>query len=213
MYFVKTPKIFEILSKKYIIWKIKTKEKVIYLTFDDGPTPGITNWVLDTLKKHQVKATFFCVGENIEKYPEIYKSIINEGHYVGNHTFNHINGWITSTNKYLFNVLQCNELLNTQLFRPPYGKLKLSQLFLLRKRDYHIILWSVLTGDFDSKISPEKCLSNAIKNTKEGSIVMFHDNFKAKENLYYTLPLFIEHFINLGYKFNILSSEICKNMY
>jgi peptidoglycan-N-acetylglucosamine deacetylase len=185
----------------------------IYITFDDGPIPVITPWVLDTLNEYNAKATFFCVGDNIEKHPDIFSRILSEGHSVGNHTYNHLNGWKTKHKDYLDNILKCNSLLNSYpqhvnphllpLFRPPYGKMKKSQIASL-KSDFSIILWDVLSGDFDQTITEEKCLKNVLTKTRQGSIIVFHDSLKAKKNLFYTLPKFLEHFSKQGCKFSLL---------
>lgn len=184
-------------------WRMNENEKVIYLTFDDGPIPELTPWVLEILNKYQVKATFFCVGENISKNPDIYQQIINNGNQVGNHTYNHIKGWKTKTDDYLKNVELCQKLTKTNLFRPPYGRITKNQIKSL-KNSYKIILWDVLSYDYDKYTTPKKCLDNCIKYTRNGSIIVFHDNIKAKDSLKYALPLYIEHFLKLNYKFATL---------
>jgi peptidoglycan/xylan/chitin deacetylase (PgdA/CDA1 family) len=195
-YWIKTNKLIKLIFSNYV-WDISTVEKKVYLTFDDGPTPEITAWVLNQLKEFNAKATFFCIGENIQKYPEIFDSILTNGHTIGNHTFNHHNGWKTKTSDYIENVLLCKEVIrkqttdNTQLFRPPYGKIRKSQANLLRKNGYKIIMWDVLSADFDASISPEKCLHNVIRNTQPGSIIVFHDSEKSHKNLVFTLPKFL----------------------
>ncbi len=195
-YWIKTNKLIKLIFSNYV-WDIPTVEKKVYLTFDDGPTPEITAWVLNQLKEFNAKATFFCIGENIQKYPEIFDSILTNGHTIGNHTFNHHNGWKTKTSDYIENVLLCKEVIrkqttdNTQLFRPPYGKIRKSQANLLRKNGYKIIMWDVLSADFDASISPEKCLHNVISNTQPGSIIVFHDSEKSHKNLVFTLPKFL----------------------
>lgn len=190
-------------------------EKKIFLTFDDGPLPDITNWVLDVLKEKNIKATFFCVGENVEKHPAVFQRILDEKHSVGNHTYNHLNGWKCDSFKYLQNVEECeksflkfpvsntNQSRSKKLFRPPYGKLKQSQISFLTPQ-YSIIMWDVLSGDYDKKTSPERCLENVTRCIRNGSIVVFHDSYKAEKNLKYTLPLFIEHALEKGYSFNAL---------
>jgi peptidoglycan/xylan/chitin deacetylase (PgdA/CDA1 family) len=177
----------------------------IYLTFDDGPVPVITPWVLDVLKTENVKATFFCVGENVKKNPEIYQRILDENHVVGNHTYNHLNGWYMHSNKYIENVQKCAEVVTSNLFRPPYGRLKKSQIKNLKSR-YSIIMWDVLAGDYDKKTSPEKCLDNVISNIRNGSIVVFHDSPKAHKNLEYALPRFIKEAKEKGFEFCCLSA-------
>jgi len=213
MYLARTPYLLKKIYPK-AVWRFSPSEKNIYLTFDDGPIDTITTWVLDELKKYNVKATFFCVGANIEKQPEIYKRIIEEGHQTGNHTYNHLNGWNTHTRTYLKNVLMCEDTLNKnvsqntssltlkekKLFRPPYGKVKNTQYSILNTQ-YSIIMWDVLSGDYDKKTTNEKCLSNVIDNVRNGSIVLFHDSIKAEANLKYALPQFIEWALKEGYSF------------
>lgn len=179
------------------------KEKKIYLTFDDGPIPELTEWVLDTLDHYHIKATFFCVGENIVKHPQIFQRIISEKHQVGNHTHNHIKGWQTSLEEYLDNIEKCQALTQTDLFRPPYGRISKQQYKALLKI-HRIILWDVLSYDYDKHTSPLKCLKQSIKHTRNGSIIVFHDNVKATQNLKYALPLYIESCLKLGFQFAIL---------
>ena len=192
---IKTNWIIKKIFSNYV-WNIPNTENKIYLTFDDGPIPEITEWVLEELKKHQVKATFFCIGDNIRKHPQIFNKIISEGHAIGNHTFNHLNGWKTTTETYLENFGQCEKIiqqsainnLNAKIFRPPYGKIKRSQAKAIRKLGYKIIMWDVLSVDFDSALSKEKCLENVLSNVESGSIIVFHDSIKAFKNLEYVLP-------------------------
>jgi peptidoglycan/xylan/chitin deacetylase (PgdA/CDA1 family) len=180
------------------------ENKKIYLTFDDGPIPNVTEWVLDLLLKYKIKATFFCVGENIQKHPEIYQRILSDGHTVGNHTFNHLKGFYTSNDNYFENINKCDDVLNGSiLFRPPYGQLKFSQIRRLSKK-YKIIMWDVLSVDYSNKISPEKCLKNVIDNVRAGSIIVFHDSIKAKENLMYALPKAIENLLQKDFLFEKL---------
>ena len=197
---ITVPKIIRVFYPD-LIWQ--KNEQGIFLTFDDGPHPDITPAVLKILKDNDVKATFFCVGDNVKKYPEIYKDILSEGHRTGNHTFNHLNGWKTDNKTYIDNVLKAGEYIGSTLFRPPYGKIKRSQIKRLKK-DFEIIMWSVLTYDFRKKTSPEKCLQNSFKGLKNGSIVVFHDNIKAEKNLFYALPRFIKTAKEKGLKFNVL---------
>ncbi len=207
-YLVKLPYLIPRLFQNQI-WKFPTKKKVLYLTFDDGPTPKITEWVLDTLQKYNAKATFFCIGKNIEQYPEIFQHTINQNHTIGNHTFNHLNGWKTDTEEYLHSVLKTEKLIQksqisnpkSQIFRPPYGKIKPSQTKLLIEYNYKIMMWSVLSGDFDASITAEKCLNNVIGNSKNGSIIVFHDSVKAFGRLQIVLPKVLEHFSEKGYVF------------
>jgi len=189
----------KLLFPKYV-WDIPNHENKVYLTFDDGPTPEITEWVLDQLQLYDAKATFFCIGNNIEKNPEIFNKIITRGHAFGNHTFNHLKGWKTDTNEYVENTRRCSLFIREkgkvisdkgdtfELFRPPYGKIKTSQSRALRRLGYKIIMWDVLTRDFDKTIAPEECLKNVLKNVETGSIIVFHDSIKAAQNLKYVLP-------------------------
>ena len=194
-----------LLRKVYpkAIWRMPAAEPKIYLTFDDGPVPGVTEKVLDVLKEEKIKATFFCVGENVEKNPAIYQRILAEGHAVGNHTFNHLNGWKTHGNQYARNVLKCRELVESKLFRPPYGRAKKSQIALLSTQ-YKIIMWDVLTYDYDKNTSPEQCLSNANDHVRNGSVIVFHDSYKAQKNVEYALPRFIRFAKEKGFEFGTL---------
>jgi peptidoglycan-N-acetylglucosamine deacetylase len=193
---------FRVLYPK-AVWKVKTSSPTLYLTFDDGPIPGLTEWVLDTLKHYNIKATFFCVGQNIENNRAIFDRIINEGHTAANHTYNHIKGFKTKTQEYMSNAGKCESLTNSKLFRPPYGQLKRSQYRSLLENGYRIIMWDVISYDYE-KIHPEDCLKNVLRNTKNGSIILFHDNVKAEENIRYALPKTIEHFLQLNYQFSSL---------
>jgi peptidoglycan-N-acetylglucosamine deacetylase len=195
-YWIKTHQIVKRIFSNYV-WDIPTKD-TIYLTFDDGPTPQITTWVLEQLEKFSAKATFFCIGENIQKHPELFEQLFTDGHAVGNHTFNHLNGLQTANKSYLENVGLCQSQISNlesqtcNLFRPPYGKITPSQGKKLRKMGFKIIMWDVLSADFDTTISKEKCLKNVIDNIRPGSIVVFHDSQKAFANLEYVLPKVLE---------------------
>lgn len=202
MYLVKTPGFLQNLFPAYT-WKVPTGDKVIYLTFDDGPVPEVTPWVLELLDQYNAKATFFCVGENVKKHNDIFSQVIEGGHTVGSHTFNHLNGWGTENITYFHNVRHGAFLVNSKLFRPPYGKLLPSQAQFL-SRHYHIVMWDVLSGDFDQDITVEQCLSNVLENSGRGSVVVFHDSIKAWNKLSYTLPRVLEHFSNRGYRFESL---------
>jgi len=203
MYFVKTPKIIRYYYKD-LIWKVPEEEKRIYLTFDDGPDKRTTNSILDILDQYNAKATFFCVGKKVMEVPEITNQIEKKGNTIGNHSFNHLNGWKTSTEEYLLDIEKSNKVMQSNLFRPPYGRITRQQIKILRDQ-YNIILWSVLPGDFDSKTSREKCLSRSINNTTRGTIIVFHDNIKAIDKVIYSLPRYLEHFTKLGFKFEPLS--------
>ncbi|SFC67459.1 Peptidoglycan/xylan/chitin deacetylase, PgdA/CDA1 family [Parapedobacter composti] len=202
MYTVRSPFILRWLYPK-LTWHRSRAEKRIFLTFDDGPIPDVTPFVINTLKTYQVKATFFCVGENIKKHPDLFDMLLENGHRVGNHTYNHLNGWKTPAGMYLENVAHCQQLTQTKLFRPPYGRATRAQLNRLRQ-DFDVVMWDVLSGDFDTKLRPEKCLQNVIRHTCNGSIVVFHDNVKAVPRLTYALPRAIEHWLNQGYRFGTL---------
>jgi len=202
MYLVRPPYLLKKLYPK-AVWRMSATQEIIYLTFDDGPVEAITPWVLDVLKEKNIPATFFCVGENVQKNPAIFQRIKEENHSTGNHTFNHVNGWNTHTADYLQNVEKCVADNSTSLFRPPYGKLKKSQYRILNKH-YSIIMWDVLSGDYDKETSPEKCLSNVLKHVRNGSVVVFHDSYKAQEKLKYALPRFIDWALDSGYKFAAL---------
>ncbi len=206
MYLVKTPQIIQNLLPNYT-WKIDTNDKVLYLTFDDGPIPEVTPWVLDQLAKYDASATFFCVGENIKRNPGLLREIIDAGHAAGNHTYNHLNAWKTDNRPYFLNVRRCAQLVHSTLFRPPYGKLLPRQAGFLQ-RHYQIIMWDVLSGDFDPMITEEQCLRNVLKNAGKGSIVVFHDSKKAWENLQYTLPKVLAHFAAEGYSFRNLNEAV-----
>jgi peptidoglycan/xylan/chitin deacetylase (PgdA/CDA1 family) len=201
-------RLFEILFPRYI-WRIKTTEKKIYLTFDDGPIPEVTEWVLEQLALFNAKGTFFCVGENIVKHPEIFIKILNDGHLVANHTQNHLKGWKNENELYMNNFHLCEKSIESikkeksNLFRPPYGQLKRKQADEIL-RTHKILMWSVLTKDYDANFDEGRCLENAIKKTKNGSIVLFHDSLKAQKNLRYVLPKYLEHFSKKGYKFEII---------
>ncbi|MBK8366169.1 MAG: polysaccharide deacetylase family protein [Bacteroidetes bacterium] len=199
---VRPPQLLRALYKGSL-WRMDKKEPTIYLTFDDGPIPELTEWVLDVLKEYQIKATFFCVGDNIVKNPSIFQRIKSEGHQVGNHTFNHMKGWEVKNAMYVENTERCQELTKTNLFRPPYGRIKKSQYKILAK-NYKVVFWDVLSYDYDRLTSSKKCLDNSIKYTRNGSIIVFHDNIKAQKNLKFALPQYIEHFLKLNYKFATL---------
>jgi len=203
---VKTPKFIQRLFPNYL-WKKASLSKTIYLTFDDGPTPEITQWTLDTLKHYNAKATFFCIGDNVKKHPSIFDNLIKEKHTIGNHTFNHLKGWNTNTEDYINNTEKAQEAINPKhkhLFRPPFGKIKRRQANLLINKGYKIVMWSVLSYDWEVSVSQEKCLKNVLKNTSSGSIVVFHDSVKASKNMQYALPKMLDHFSKKGYQFKSL---------
>jgi len=184
---------------KSLIWKIPTQEKKIYLTFDDGPIPILTTDILKILKDYSAKATFFCAGENAERHPHILNQIIEDGHSIGNHSHQHISGWRTPLKSYIENIKRASESIESSLLRPPYGQINYQQIKSL-KEDYKIIMWSILSGDFDPKLSQQECLFNVLQS-KEGDIVVFHDNIKSDEKVRYVLPRFLKHYSDLGYEF------------
>ena len=192
-------------------WKKPTDNKTIYLTFDDGPTPEVTNWVLEILKQYNAKATFFCIGNNIEKYPELFRKIIDENHKVANHTYYHEKGWKIKNQDYINSIIKTEKLIckmdsnnKSKLFRPPYGQIRKAQGQTIMEMGYKIIMWSVLTQDWKSNISNEYCYKKTIKSINKGSIVVFHDSFKAEEKLKYLLPRVLEHFSSRGFNFKSL---------
>ena len=210
-YWIKTKSFIKRLFSNYV-WDLPNTQNKIYLTFDDGPTPEITEWVLEELKKHNVKATFFCIGNNIQKHPDLFQKVINEGHVIGNHTYDHMNGWKTETKTYLENISLCEkqiqkssiENLQSKIFRPPYGKIKTAQAKIVRRLGYKIIMWDVLSADFDQTITPEKCLENVISNVKSGSVIVFHDSIKASHNLKYALPETLNFLKEKGFLFDVI---------
>ncbi len=234
-FLIKYPRVLKWLYPKRLS-RLASK-KTLYLSFDDGPIPQVTPWVLTELKKYQAKATFFCIGENIKKHPEVFKKILAEGHQIGNHTHNHLNGWKTSNQEYIENTFLAEKAINeeknegrkkriknretrnekqetrslkpealnfTPLFRPPFGKIKNSQANTLVKKGFTIVMWDVISWDFSKKISKEECFKKVVNNTKEGSIIVFHDSLKAEKNLKYTLPKILEHYTKQGFRFKAL---------
>lgn len=218
-----------------LLWNLPRSSKILYLTFDDGPEPKATPWVLSQLNKYNAKATFFCIGRNVAQYPEIYSQIIAQGHSAGNHTYTHLNGWKTPNAKYLENVLKADPLIfekhsngpgkhktpgdtrleihrfnsslpnaDTKLFRPPYGKIKPSQIKPLQKFGYQVVMWDVISGDYNAERTPEKCYKDVISQAKPGSIIVFHDSAKAFKNLKGILPGLLKYYTLQGYSFKAL---------
>lgn len=212
---VRVPRFIKWWYPSWYIWDKKTSRKTIYLTFDDGPIPEVTEWVLSTLLRKRIPATFFCIGDNVRKHPVIFERLITEGHSIGNHTFNHLKGWQTEDETYLKNThladiemrkhtdVAPNELATT-LFRPPYGKIKRAQSRVLRKLGYNIIMYRVVAYDWDATVTQEQCLKNVIKNTRDGDIIVFHDSVKAFENMKYALPKVIDYFSEREFLFGRL---------
>ena len=202
-YLVKTPWWLKKLFPSYE-WAIQTKEKHIYLSFDDGPHPQATPFVLDELKEYGAKATFFCIGKNVVAYPEIYKRILEEGHSIGNHTYNHLNGWKSKDESYISDIVQAANYIDTNLFRPPYGKITSFQSKNIHRAmkidEARIIMWSVLSGDFDRTLTAKRCMQNVILNSGKGSIVVFHDSEKAFPILKEILPAVLQFFYKEGYE-------------
>jgi peptidoglycan/xylan/chitin deacetylase (PgdA/CDA1 family) len=199
MYFVKTPRLIQALMPSYT-WHVDTKDRFLYLTFDDGPIPEVTPWVLEILQQYDARATFFCVGENVQRYPVIFQQTLAAGHSVGNHTFNHLSGCSTDNIAYFHNIRRCARLVKSNLFRPPYGRIRPAQRAFL-ERHYRIVMWDVLSGDFDPCISSEQCLQNVVLNAQAGSIVVMHDSLKSEKKLRYILPRILEYFSGEGYRF------------
>ncbi len=205
MYLIKTPFWLRLLYPS-LIWRMPDDSKTIYLTFDDGPIPIVTPFVLKKLKAVNARATFFCIGDNVRKHPEVYHNLINEGHSIGSHTFNHLRGWSTPCDEYVANALKAIELTGSLLFRPPHGRIKKRQIQKLReeKPDLKIFMWDVLSADYDADVSPQRCLDNVLRHTQPGSIVVFHDSLKAFPRLEYVLPRALEVWQKKGYKFAAL---------
>ncbi|SHF85289.1 Peptidoglycan/xylan/chitin deacetylase, PgdA/CDA1 family [Flavobacterium segetis] len=211
LYWIKTHWIVKKLFHNYI-WDVSNENKTVYLTFDDGPIPGVTPWVINQLEKYNVKATFFCIGDNIYKHPELFEELIADGHSIGNHTFNHLDAWKTQKFEYLDNIKKCEEIIflnsktanKSKIFRPPYGKIKRSQSKAIRNLGYKIVMWDILSADFDQKISKEECLANVLLNIESGSIIVFHDSIKAFRNLEYVLPRTLDYLKNNNYNCKVL---------
>ena len=210
LYTAKTPKLVKWLFPS-LVWEFSVSKKQLFLTFDDGPIPEVTPWVLEQLAAYNAKATFFCIGDNVQKYPAVFKQVIEGGHAIGNHTQHHINGWDASKEKYIADTIHAKKTIENNfdnsakatslLFRPPYGKITPQLSKRLKRLGYKIIMWDVLSGDFDKSLAPEKCLSNVIDTAEAGSIIVFHDSLKAFNKLQYVLPKVLKHFHELGYTF------------
>tara|TARA_B100000900_G_scaffold408081_1_gene421774 strand:- start:9540 stop:10154 length:615 start_codon:yes stop_codon:yes gene_type:complete len=199
---IKSPKILQLLFADFL-WKIDTDEKVIYLTFDDGPHPIITPWIIDLMNQYNAKGTFFLIGDSVRRNPDLYQLYKNNGHKVGNHTYRHVKGWQSRKKKYLKEIAQCAKFVKSSLFRPPYGQINLQGIREIKKQ-YKVVMWDVLSWDFDTETTSEICLSNVINYSKEGSIVLFHENEKSMKNIMYALPKVLDHFTKLGYKFKAI---------
>ncbi len=202
MYLSHPPKFLQRIYKS-LTWRLNPENKTIYLTFDDGPTKGVTDQVLDMLKNYNAKATFFCLGKNVEWNKELYERILREGHQIGNHTYNHLNGWKTNNSEYLRDVHRADLVLNTKLFRPPYGKINSKQIQRLRK-NYRIIMWTVLTRDYNPRLTKEACLKLTLKKVDNGSIFVFHDSLKAKERMLYALEGLLDYAEKHQFRFGLV---------
>ncbi len=208
----KTPKVIKQLFPNYIWDLYANNEKKLYLTFDDGPIPDVTEFALTQLNQYNAKATFFCIGDNIRKHPEVFRQILVEGHAIGNHTMNHLKAWGTSLEVYIKNTKDCQNLIQEylpkkdiqQIFRPPYGQISHTKFKALEKLGYKIILWDVLSKDWQQTISEEECLQNVLQNTQQGSIIVFHDSIKASKNLTAVLPKVLDYFSKRGYVFDTI---------
>lgn len=208
---IKTHKFIKLLFPTYV-WDIPNKKNTVFLTFDDGPTPEITEWTLSLLKKYNAKATFFCIGDNIKKFPQVFEKIYLDNHAIGNHTFNHLKGWKTNSSQYVENTKKCEDEIikytpeiytqQSMLFRPPYGKISIHQSWKLKKLGFKIIMWDIISYDFDSNISGEQCLEHVLKNVKSGSIIVFHDSVKAFKNLKIALPETLRVLSEKGFVFD-----------
>lgn len=206
MYLVKTPRF---LKKLYpdLVWDFKTNSQSVYLSFDDGPVPESTPWVLDLLKKYQIKATFFCIGANVQKHPALYQRVIEEGHRIGNHTQTHVSGWQTKDQTYMAEIESAAQSISSNLFRPPYGRIRRSQTKAIKDK-YKIIMWDVISGDFDTNISADDCYYNVTKNVEQGSILVFHDSVKAKPRLHGSLERIIDYLLENGYQLDVIPETI-----
>jgi peptidoglycan-N-acetylglucosamine deacetylase len=186
-----------------IIWDIRNAGNTLFLTFDDGPTPEITEEVLRILNSFNAKATFFCLGRNVERHPDIYEEVLNQGHLTGNHTYSHLKGWKTKNSEYIHDIELATKFINSNLFRPPYGQIRRSQISKLKNK-YRIILWEVMSHDYEQRVSKERSFKALLRYTKQGSILVFHDSAKAYHKLIYILPRLLEHYSAKGYSFKTL---------
>ncbi|MEE4196510.1 MAG: polysaccharide deacetylase family protein [Bacteroidales bacterium] len=186
---------------RQLTWYFPQRKDEIFLTFDDGPTPEVTPWVLSVLKEYKARATFFCLGEKVEQYPGLFQQVIDEGHVVGNHSYSHLSGWNTRNQEYYKEICKASELIHSKLFRPPYGEITCKQIRQLKK-EYHLVMWDVLSKDYDPSTLPEQCFKNVVEQSVSGSIVVFHDNLRAWKNLYYTLPRVLQYFSDKKFTFN-----------
>ncbi len=192
------------LAFPHFIWKVESQPQTVFLTFDDGPIPGVTEWVLDTLRERNIKATFFCVGDNVRKHPHVFQRIIDEGHAVGNHTFNHLNGWKTTKDEYIANIYKASEYITSNLLRPPYGKIS-PRVARELSRNYKIVMWDVLSRDYNQSLSGHDCARIVADKARAGSIIVFHDSIKAQHNVRVALPIVIDDLRRKGFSFDKIS--------
>lgn len=204
--FIEQPPFFYRMFFPFAFWRGNRKERSIYLTFDDGPIPEVTPWVLDLLDKYGVKATFFCVGDNVRKYPEVFAEVLRRGHHVGNHTFNHLQGWKVRTKTFIANTEKADQLIQRKLFRPPHGHIRIRQYRKLC-RSYKLVMWDVVTRDYSKFITPEQVFENVKRYTRNGSVIVFHDSLKSEKNLRKALPWALEWLIKEGYAFKLLEEK------
>lgn len=207
-FFVKTP---WWIKKLYpgCTWDLVSTEKTLYLSFDDGPHPVITPYILNLLRQYNARASFFCIGDNVQKYPEVYQQILADGHSVGNHTHNHLNGWKTTDKEYLENIKEANKYIESNLFRPPYGRIKGSQIRFLKQElpEMKILMWNILAGDWVQELKPEICFEKIQKHISHGDIIVLHETDKAFDRLKYVLPNLLEYFTAKGCRFERISSN------
>lgn len=206
MYLTTSPKLLRYLMPQGLTWDFPGHEKVLYLTFDDGPVAGVTDKTLAILDRFKAKATFFCVGDNVRKYPDTFRKVIDSGHTVGNHTYHHLNGWKTPAEDYFHDVQECANLVDSNLFRPPYGRITRVQASILSK-DYNIIMWSVLSGDFDPKLNTEQCARNVLRSAQAGSIIVMHDGNKSGRTMLKALPYLLAHYTQKGFRFSSIKMD------
>lgn len=207
MFIEQPPLLYRLLYANTLWRKPVPGQRTVYLTFDDGPIPEVTPWVLDLLLRQNIKATFFCVGDNVRKYPEIFRRITELGHETGNHTFNHVQGWKHTTSFMLENTAKADALIHSPFFRPPHGHMRIPQTYALQKAGYTIVMWDVVTRDYSRYMTPERVLENVKKYTRDGSIIVFHDSLKAEKNMKYALPRAIEWLKTQGYQFELLNRD------
>ncbi len=191
-----------------MLWKVDSSDSV-YLTFDDGPTPKITEQILDILDNYGAKATFFCLGNNAEVYPELVEEIVARGHAIGNHSYNHTRGWLTTTEDYMASAYRAGQFLpHTRLFRPPYGRIAVREVRRMRSQGWRVVMWNSISEDYDHKVTPQRCAQKVTRHLRAGNIIVFHDSVKASKNMLYALPKVLEAIKKRGLKCEIISSDL-----